>query len=394
VALGNLLQTYDGTAKGVTVATTPSGLSVNITYNGSTNMPISAGSYTVIGTVNDVNYIGSATNTLIIGFSPQISSQTTNQIVVVGSNAVFSVSATGSLPEAYQWLFNSNSIAGATNITFTINNAQSTNAGNYQVIVTNSFGSVTSRVATLTIAYPPSISQQPTGQIVVAGSGANFYVTAGGTLPLCYQWRMVSGIQSNATAVPVVINGFVLSNTITSGGAGYLAVPAVQFFGGSGSGASGTAVVSNRMVTAINMGSAGSGYATPPTVQIAAPAAISLTGQTNSILALLVVANTNAGHYFVVVTNNYGSVTSSIASLMVILPGYNQISGNLLSSGQMSLSFVGFAGANYALDRSFSLSPANWIPQITNPADANGNLIFTNTPDATTNNFWRIRSVP
>jgi hypothetical protein len=60
----------------------------------------------------------------------------------------------------------------------------------------------------------------------------------------------------------------------------------------------------------------------------------------------------------------------------------------------MSLSFVGFAGANYALDRSFSLSPANWIPQITNPADANGNLIFTNTPDATTNNFWRIRSVP
>jgi hypothetical protein len=46
------------------------------------------------------------------------------------------------------------------------------------------------------------------------------------------------------------------------------------------------------------------------------------------------------------------------------------------------------------LDRSFSLSPANWIPQATNPADANGNLFFTNTPDTTTNNFWRIRSVP
>ena len=79
---------------------------------------------------------------------------------------------------------------------------------------------------------------------------------------------------------------------------------------------------------------------------------------------------------------------------MVIMPGYNQISGNLMSNGKMSLSFVGFAGANYALDRSFSLSPANWIPQVTNPADANGNLIFTNTPDPTTNNFWRIRSVP
>jgi len=60
----------------------------------------------------------------------------------------------------------------------------------------------------------------------------------------------------------------------------------------------------------------------------------------------------------------------------------------------MRLSFVGIGGGNYALDRSFSLSPANWIPQVTNPADANGNLSFTNTPDATTNNFWRIRSVP
>jgi N-acetylneuraminic acid mutarotase len=92
-------------------------------------------------------------------------------------------------------------------------------------------------------------------------------------------------------------------------------------------------------------------------------------------------------------TNSYTLSSSELIS-MVIMPGYNQISGNLLSSGEMSLSFVGFAGANYALDRSFSLSPANWIPQVTNPADANGNLIFTNSPDPTTNNFWRIRSVP
>jgi alpha-tubulin suppressor-like RCC1 family protein len=74
--------------------------------------------------------------------------------------------------------------------------------------------------------------------------------------------------------------------------------------------------------------------------------------------------------------------------------GYNQISGQLLSDGDVSLSFLGLAGANYALDCSFSLSPANWVPQVTNPADAGGVLVFTNTPDPTTNNFWRIRSVP
>jgi hypothetical protein len=60
----------------------------------------------------------------------------------------------------------------------------------------------------------------------------------------------------------------------------------------------------------------------------------------------------------------------------------------------MQLSFVGIAGTNYALDRSFSLSPPNWIPQVTNPANSFGALVFTNTPNAATNNFWRIRSVP
>jgi hypothetical protein len=75
-------------------------------------------------------------------------------------------------------------------------------------------------------------------------------------------------------------------------------------------------------------------------------------------------------------------------------PGYNRISIQLLSDGDVCLSFVGMAGANYALDRSFSLMPVNWMPQVTNSADACGMLVFINTPDPTTNNFWRIRSVP
>jgi len=77
-----------------------------------------------------------------------------------------------------------------------------------------------------------------------------------------------------------------------------------------------------------------------------------------------------------------------------ILAAYNRIAGQLLGDGTMQLSFVGVAGRNYALDRSFRLSPANWLPQATNAADALGNLIFTNAPDPTTNDFWRIRSVP
>jgi alpha-tubulin suppressor-like RCC1 family protein len=75
-------------------------------------------------------------------------------------------------------------------------------------------------------------------------------------------------------------------------------------------------------------------------------------------------------------------------------PGFNRISPQLLSDGSVCLSFVGMAGTNYALDRSISLMPADWVPQVTNPADVAGVLVLTNAPDPTANNFWRIRSVP
>ena len=75
-------------------------------------------------------------------------------------------------------------------------------------------------------------------------------------------------------------------------------------------------------------------------------------------------------------------------------PGYDQISIQLLSGGNVRLSYVGIAGTKYALDRSFSLSPANWVPLATNPAGAGGVLVSTNTPNAATNNFWRVRSAP
>jgi hypothetical protein len=67
VALNNLAQTYDGTARVVTADTTPAALTVAITYNGSDNAPTNAGSYEVIGTVTDANYVGGMTNTLVVG---------------------------------------------------------------------------------------------------------------------------------------------------------------------------------------------------------------------------------------------------------------------------------------------------------------------------------------
>ena len=66
VTLGSLSQVYDGTQKTATATTSPAGLTVDFTYNGSPTAPTNAGTYTVVGTVNDPNYIGSASGTLTI----------------------------------------------------------------------------------------------------------------------------------------------------------------------------------------------------------------------------------------------------------------------------------------------------------------------------------------
>ena len=71
VTLGNLSATYDGTAKSVTATTTPVGLTVGFTYDGSATAPSSAGSYAVIGTVSNANYQGTGNGTLIIAKATQ-----------------------------------------------------------------------------------------------------------------------------------------------------------------------------------------------------------------------------------------------------------------------------------------------------------------------------------
>lgn len=112
---------------------------------------------------------------------------------IVGSNATFSVTAGGTGPLFYQWFFNGSAISNATGTVLTITNVQTSNAGNYQVVVTNSFNSVTSRVAVLTttvvINGAPVITQQPVArQDVVVGTTVSISVTVTSSVPVSYQW--------------------------------------------------------------------------------------------------------------------------------------------------------------------------------------------------------------
>jgi hypothetical protein len=74
-----------------------------------------------------------------------------------------------------------------------------------------------------------------------------------------------------ATAIPSIVNDFVVGASVIDNGFGYTNTPAVRFIGGSGTGAQATTVVSNGVVTAVNISNPGSGYTNAPIVVIAPP---------------------------------------------------------------------------------------------------------------------------
>ena len=144
---------------------------------------------------------------------PVIVTQPQSQTNAAGATITFSVGAGGSGTLACQWQFNGTNIAGATANPFVLVNAQLTNNGNYSVIVTNLFGSVTSSNAVLLLTNaPPAITTQPQNQSVLAGQTATFSVAATGTPPLNYQWFFSGTNIAGATANPFTLANVQLTN--------------------------------------------------------------------------------------------------------------------------------------------------------------------------------------
>jgi hypothetical protein len=85
---------------------------------------------------------------------PYIDSQPISQNVSPGVSVRFGVVAGGPPPLAYQWKFDNDDIASATNSSYSITNAQEFNSGSYSVIVTNLYGGTTSLFAGLSLITP------------------------------------------------------------------------------------------------------------------------------------------------------------------------------------------------------------------------------------------------
>ena len=152
-----------------------------------------AGNYSVVVK----NSLGSATSVAvsltITGLPPAIVTSPFARTVTAGSSATFAVVASGSPSLTYQWRKAGIAITGnttATTAALTLTNAQAGDVANYDVVITNSVGSVTSAAAPLTVnPAAPSVTSAPTTQISAPGATATLTVVASGTAPLTYQWR-------------------------------------------------------------------------------------------------------------------------------------------------------------------------------------------------------------
>lgn len=169
-----------------------------------------AGAYHVV-VANSWGSVTSATAmvTVRVDTRPVITSFPGDQYVVPGGGVTFRVEATGAGPLSYQWLFNGAPIPGATGATLSLTKAQDSDLGDYAVIVSNGSGSVTSKSLELKLlpgAFPPTITTQPVGQTVTAGTNVVLSVTATSLAPMTYQWFHNSTLLGAATSEVLTLN--------------------------------------------------------------------------------------------------------------------------------------------------------------------------------------------
>ena len=144
---------------------------------------------------------------------PVLASPPISATVYQGSNASFTVAASGSQPLTYQWqrggtnLLNQGNVSGSTNSTLTLTYVQKADATNYCVVVTNSAGSVTSSVVALTVLSTNliQISSQPVSVTVSPDQTAQFTVMATTIGSLYYQW--FAGLPGNGIYAPLTDGG-------------------------------------------------------------------------------------------------------------------------------------------------------------------------------------------
>lgn len=267
---------------------------------------------------------------------PAIVTPPSAQTSPVGGSATFTVTATGDAPLTYQWLKDDVEISGAISATLTLTNIQAADAGNYDIIVTNVVGSVTSAAAPLVVTgLPPVITTSPASLTGAAGSAALFSVTVSGSPTFSYQWHKagvnlanggnvagatgatltLSNIQAaDAASYDVVVTNSVGAATSTAAtlavtpAASTITLQPVAQTVSTGGTAVFSVVASGTTPISYQWRKGGSTLANTGVVSGATSATLTLTG----------ISAADAGSYDVVVSNGVGSPATSSAATLTI----------------------------------------------------------------------------
>jgi hypothetical protein len=336
-AFGQPNPVFTGTIQGLV-----NGDNITASYSSAATPNSAPGTYPIVPSLLDPNnrlgnYQSTLVNgTLTVGLIPQISSQPTNESVPLGSNVVFTVAASGTAPLTYQWLKANNLISGATATALSLNAVSDSDAAAYSVAVSNAFGSVTGLVATLIVIDPPAITAQPGSRTNVAGTTASFAVQASGTAPLSYQWQFNgTNLTANSQFSGVTASSLTISN-VQAANAGNYTVVVTNSAGTTTSLAAALTVIgppgiltqpmSQTVIAGTNLSFSVTAFGTPPLNYQWRFQGTNLinggqfSGVTTPTLTINNVLSANAGGYSVLITNMAGSVTSSVATLTVLVP--------------------------------------------------------------------------
>jgi trimeric autotransporter adhesin len=273
--------------------------------------------YSVIVT-NTCNAVASVSATLTVNANTVITTEPAAQVVCAGNNATFSVIANG-VALTYQWRKAGINITGANSASYTITGATTADAANYDVLVSGTCGNDTSVTVSLTVNANTTITTQPVGQVVCAGSPINLSVSANGT-SLTYQWRKNTAAIAGATSAT-----YSIASPVAADGGSY----DVIVTGSCGAQTSTAVTVTVNPVTAITTHPVSVAVCPSASASFSVTAAgtgltyqwkkngADITGATSSTYTISSVAAGDAANYTVVVTGTCGAATSNAAALTV-----------------------------------------------------------------------------
>ncbi len=246
----------------------------------------------------------------------------------------------------------------------------------------------------------PVISTQPINLTNLVGSSATFSVTNGGASPFGYQWyfntntALLNQTNSAVTLANVQLTNagmysVIITNTSGSVTSSFASLTVWQ-----------APVITNQPVSVTNVAGANgafnvvAGGVPTLTYQWIFNTNTTLISSTNASLTLTGIRASQAGAYAVVITNSAGSVTSSVANLVITNPVPPIVTTPTKNAGLFQFTFVPVVGLTNSVLTNNVLAGGVWgvLTNVAPPATTNA-VTITDSLGAS-NLFYRIQIIP